>query len=345
MYCPHCAAPNSDDAKYCRACRQNLKVISQAMKQSLPVVLASKLDGLFDRRNERLRRDGILFVVFGLFYWLALVWDFSNKDEGWLQWVAIALYMILSLPVPLILIGNGVWGLMAYRRSLALSQGSPNRTSPPNSIYCPRCGESNENEVKFCRQCGMELQEVSQAMARDLPAFITRRLDAYIEKSHRDIRHSILGGAVGGAVILSLGIFLGTFASNTTIAGTGTGAVGLVILGCILLLTAGWDLLVEKRNRTSSPETTALSSAQPAAPDKVPAGWLSLLQAGRDLLAVKRGKTPPSETKELNIWRSTDLIELRIGTPIPPPPSVTEATTRQLKEDAIPVRKREEPYP
>ena len=340
MYCPHCAAPNSDDAKYCRACRQNLKVISQAMKQSLPFVLASKLDGLFERRNERLRRDGILYVVFGLFYWLAKVWDFSNTDEGWLHWAAIAFNMILSLPLSLILIGNGIWELMAYRRSLALSQGSPNRTSLPKAIYCPRCGESNENEVKFCRQCGMSFQEVSRAMARGLPAFLTKRLDAYIEKRHRDIRQSILGGAVGGAVILSLALFLGTFASGVT------GAVGLVILGCILLLTAGWDWLVEKRNRTSTPETTALGSAQPADPDEVTAGWISLLQAGRDLLAVKRGPPPPSEMEARPPRRPHGLIELRINAQFPSaPPSVTEATTRQLNQDAAPVTKREEPHP
>ena len=54
MYCPKCGTENAEANKFCRACRENLKVISQAMKRRLPVVLASKLDQMLDSRSERL---------------------------------------------------------------------------------------------------------------------------------------------------------------------------------------------------------------------------------------------------------------------------------------------------
>jgi len=48
MYCPKCGTENAETNKFCRACRENLKVVSQAMKQRLPVVLASRLDQMLD---------------------------------------------------------------------------------------------------------------------------------------------------------------------------------------------------------------------------------------------------------------------------------------------------------
>jgi hypothetical protein len=57
MYCPKCGTENAETNKFCRACRENLKVVSQAMKQRLPVVLASKFDQMLDSRSERFRPD------------------------------------------------------------------------------------------------------------------------------------------------------------------------------------------------------------------------------------------------------------------------------------------------
>lgn len=65
MYCPKCGTQNNGDVKFCRGCGENLKVISQAMSRRLPVILASKMDAYFERKNERFRRDSILSAIIG----------------------------------------------------------------------------------------------------------------------------------------------------------------------------------------------------------------------------------------------------------------------------------------
>jgi hypothetical protein len=57
MYCPKCGTENAETNNFCRACRENLKVVSGAMKQRLPVLLASKFDQMLDSRSERFRLD------------------------------------------------------------------------------------------------------------------------------------------------------------------------------------------------------------------------------------------------------------------------------------------------
>jgi len=66
MYCPGCGTQNAEQTKYCRGCGYDLKVISQTMKGHLPVVLASKIDAILDRRNEQFRRDSLLVFLFGV---------------------------------------------------------------------------------------------------------------------------------------------------------------------------------------------------------------------------------------------------------------------------------------
>lgn len=107
MYCPKCGKENAETNKYCRACRENLIVISQAMKQRLPVVIASRLDQMLDSRSERFRRDSILCFLMGLVCLIA----------GWSKSFGLfgTLLLIMS---PMILL-QGVWEYLAYRRSLA----------------------------------------------------------------------------------------------------------------------------------------------------------------------------------------------------------------------------------
>lgn len=108
MYCPNCGTENAETNKFCRACRENLKVVSQAMKQRLPVVLASRFDQMLDSRSERFRRDSVISFLMGLIF-LAARWSrsgaFGNSygDFGW-----ILLTFLFS-----------AWSYLAYRRSLA----------------------------------------------------------------------------------------------------------------------------------------------------------------------------------------------------------------------------------
>ena len=104
MFCPKCGVQNAETNKYCRACRENLKVISQAMKQRLPVLLASRLDQMLDSRSERFRRDSILSFLIGLVFLVA-----GSSGTLDVLWFYISPVFILF----------GVWHYLAYRRSLS----------------------------------------------------------------------------------------------------------------------------------------------------------------------------------------------------------------------------------
>jgi hypothetical protein len=49
MYCPHCGAQNAEETKFCRGCGEDLRLVSQALTKSLPLVIAQKVDDAIDR--------------------------------------------------------------------------------------------------------------------------------------------------------------------------------------------------------------------------------------------------------------------------------------------------------
>jgi len=107
MYCPKCGTENAETNKFCRACRENLKVVSQAMKQRLPVVLASKFDQMLDSRSERFRRDSILSFLMAFVFLVAGLSGSSGK---------LGMLWFFAFPISFLI---GAWEYLAYRRSLA----------------------------------------------------------------------------------------------------------------------------------------------------------------------------------------------------------------------------------
>jgi hypothetical protein len=108
MYCPKCGTENAETNKYCRACRENLKIVSQAMKQRLPVLIASRLDQMLDSRSERFRRDSVLYFLIGF---LSLAGGLFEHDD--------IVYGVILLGLSCFYILFGFWSYLAYRRSLA----------------------------------------------------------------------------------------------------------------------------------------------------------------------------------------------------------------------------------
>ncbi|MFL6227514.1 MAG: zinc ribbon domain-containing protein [Pyrinomonadaceae bacterium] len=49
MYCPHCGAQNAQETRFCRGCGEDLRLISQAVTKSLPLVIAHRVDEAIDR--------------------------------------------------------------------------------------------------------------------------------------------------------------------------------------------------------------------------------------------------------------------------------------------------------
>lgn len=143
MYCPKCGESNGEGTKFCRACGENLKVVEQAMMGHLPVVLASKLDAYIERKNERLRRDGIGSAVLGGCFVLLGI---SELMKGTGIFGTGGILLLFALFMFLV----SIWDMMAYKRSLnpksarsgslsILSDGEvapryPSQLEPPPSV-------------------------------------------------------------------------------------------------------------------------------------------------------------------------------------------------------------------
>ncbi|HYY56910.1 MAG TPA: zinc ribbon domain-containing protein [Pyrinomonadaceae bacterium] len=49
MYCPHCGVQNAQETKFCRGCGEDLRLVSQAVTKSLPLIIAHRVDEVIDR--------------------------------------------------------------------------------------------------------------------------------------------------------------------------------------------------------------------------------------------------------------------------------------------------------
>jgi|GEM_PF-2934916 len=178
LYCPKCGASNNEKVKYCRGCGENLKVVAQAMKQTLPVMLASKFDEIVENKSEGFRRDSILDFLAGILFLMPVVSQFIF-EAGWtlnvLYWLTLSLLMFVG----------GIWDMLAYKRSRELSSTATKRKFPLETIYCPRCAEANKFDAQFCRKCGEDMKAVVRAVTQRLPVAITNLLDRYIAWEYR----------------------------------------------------------------------------------------------------------------------------------------------------------------
>ena len=121
MFCPKCGAENDSDMKFCRACGENLTVISQAMSKHMPVMIASKLDNYLEQKNERIRRDGVLTGLSALFLLGSGIWQVISSAWGW-----PAVFMFVGA---FILFAASIWDMLAYKRSLSQKREKSQLTS------------------------------------------------------------------------------------------------------------------------------------------------------------------------------------------------------------------------
>lgn len=135
MYCPRCAAQHSEEAKYCRACGENLSLVAQAMAKHLPIVLANKLDAYLARKNERIRRDSVFNALvgtgcFGYFLYSLFVTGVTGT----------ALFMLI---LALVCFVWAFWDFLVYKRSF--SSGSGITVKPVEGD--PRVSESRQATI------------------------------------------------------------------------------------------------------------------------------------------------------------------------------------------------------
>jgi hypothetical protein len=57
MYCPRCAAQNLDDAKFCRACGADIRLVPQALMGNLPAGIETAVEDKVARRKKEKKRE------------------------------------------------------------------------------------------------------------------------------------------------------------------------------------------------------------------------------------------------------------------------------------------------
>ena len=165
-------------------------------------------------------------------------------------------------------------------------------------MFCPKCGQSNPETGKFCRACGTDLGNVSQALASPTPAMPEtgrRRNRGGCEAAYTQI--------FMGAAFLIIAIILG-------VTGKGGGWWFWMLIPAFGMLGSGVAKLAQAKNEQRAKH--ANFAAQPNnAIGSAPIASLTPVQTDFALSTDSRYKTG-------------DLV----------PPSITEGTTRHLEIDS-----------
>jgi hypothetical protein len=130
MFCPHCGTENNlTDARFCRLCGNDLKVVSHAMMCELnwPRYISNRLDNFFlsQRKRDALELSastvtGFLLLAFSI---MNLISDEFGSRIMW------GLFVFLSF----ILIATGVRDIWIYKRGLSTISKEPGRV--PGDLY------------------------------------------------------------------------------------------------------------------------------------------------------------------------------------------------------------------
>jgi hypothetical protein len=120
MYCPKCAAENSDGSKFCRRCGSNISLVPQALSGTLrdpseyDEATANKLAGKVERGITK-SLIGLAFVV------IAMLMLLSRNRDGWAMLIPAA-----------ILIGKGASEILAFRYLRTAGRlSTPKAVQPP----------------------------------------------------------------------------------------------------------------------------------------------------------------------------------------------------------------------
>lgn len=98
MFCPKCATPNADDARFCRSCGTDIGLVPQALSGALAERLAAADGGTRHGRRRRHRGDrppSIERAVRGIFLGLAFIFiafaarTWAPAGNLWWFWVFI----------------------------------------------------------------------------------------------------------------------------------------------------------------------------------------------------------------------------------------------------------------
>jgi len=161
-------------------------------------------------------------------------------------------------------------------------------------MFCPKCGQRNEGDYKFCRGCGENLKAIAKVMERRWLKLFYRALDGYIRRQNGKLPHSAMSFRSFGLLYLIsivMSLMSGLF------GGSKDWWVWMSFM--LLILLAGfWDYVSFQRLSASGSRDNRSSSQPASLPDSA-------------------AESPSALTTN----------ELELATPF----SVAESTTRRLE--------------
>ena len=140
------------------------------------LVLATRLDKLFDREEEGLLVQGLLSVLMGVVLCL-IVWflTFPYSSRGlFIFWFITAIASIVS----------GLRLILRYRHNLSRRSNSSMLEEVPSTIYCPVCSEQNSTDATACDRCRIDLTIVRDAISPPTREATSRWRKMFSNSSH-----------------------------------------------------------------------------------------------------------------------------------------------------------------
>jgi hypothetical protein len=167
-------------------------------------------------------------------------------------------------------------------------------------MFCPKCGTENPETGKFCRSCGTDLGNVSEALSGNL---VKPKGSGLCDRRGRPLTwESAIGSFFMGLAFLAVAVFLG-------VTGTGRGWWFWLLIPAFMMLGSGVAKYVQlkKAEKTQRPGFSDISQAT-----------LNTPRQNQGLPPQPARFAPPVPESR---YKTGDLV----------PPSVTDTTTRHLE--------------
>jgi predicted lipid-binding transport protein (Tim44 family) len=126
-------------------------------------------------------------------------------------------------------------------------------------VLCPNCGTKTTTDHKFCRNCGMNLEPVSRALAAHLSAGGAAAA-AKAREAERRVAGRMTGGILAGVFVVLFGMLLMAF-----LPGKAFKALGLIsaVLGIVFTLVSLLSALRRMNDAGAEASPRALDASAP----------------------------------------------------------------------------------
>lgn len=183
-------------------------------------------------------------------------------------------------------------------------------------MHCPQCGQQQvSGELRFCSRCGFPLAGVNELLSTGGSLPIVEAATGKKRHSPRydGVRHGVIMFFLGAVIVPLLGILNSFQPSDATFLDL------LVPITAVLFFVGGfvrilYALIFEEGTPTAHVQNTSLPYVPPVASSQLGAG-------------ARGNALPPAQSIPVSSWRQPHNTAEIVR-----PPSVTENTTRLLKD-------------